>query len=327
MARAEGATFRPGCGVKRSPHRVRARAGSILKKEGIIMNQTIRSGGMQAVIKSTGAELSSLTASGTEYLWQGDPQYWHSQSPVLFPIVGGLRNKTAATANGGTCHMERHGVVRKREFELTGSTESSAEFTIRSSEETKKEFPYDFEFRVNYSVEGKTLTYAMTAVNTGKDVMPYFVGGHPAFRCPLLDGEKFEDYVVEFAEKEYAACPRALLDGLADVNHRQVVLNNEKVFRLDRAWFAYDCQVFDQLHSRSAALVNPATGRGVRVDFPGFDYFILWTSKNGGNFMALEPWTGLTTCTDEDDVLEHKRGVKFLNPGEERTHAFTITLL
>lgn len=291
------------------------------------MNHTIHSECAQAVIKSKGAELSSLTASGTEYLWQGDPAFWASQSPVLFPIVGGLRNKTATAANGGVCHMERHGVVRKREFELTSGTESSAEFTIRSSEETKKEFPYDFEFRVKYSLSGKTLTYAMTAVNRDKNVMPYFVGGHPAFRCPLLDGEKFEDYVVEFSEKEYAACPRALLNGLADVNHRSVVLNNEKVFRLDRAWFAYDCQIFDQLKSRSATLCNPKTGRGVKVDFPGFDYFILWTSKNGGSFMALEPWTGLTTCTDEDDVLEHKRGVKFLAPGEERTHSFTITLL
>ena len=292
------------------------------------MNQTIRSESAQAVVMSQGAELSSLTdGAGTQYLWQGDPAYWKSRSPVLFPIVGGIRNKTAKTANGGTCRMERHGIVRHREFTLTDSTESSAEFTIRSSAETKNEFPYDFEFRVKYSLSGKTLTYAMTAVNRDKNVMPYFVGGHPAFRCPLLDVEQFEDYEVEFPEKEYAACPRALLDGLVDVNHRSVVLNNEKVFRLDRAWFAYDCQIFDQLKSRSATLRNPATGRGVRLDFPGFDYLILWTSKNGGPFMALEPWTGISTCTDEDDVFENKRGVKFLAPGEERTHAFTITLL
>ena len=292
------------------------------------MNQTIRSGGAQAVIKSLGAELSSLTdGAGTQYLWQGDPAYWKSQSPVLFPIVGGIRGKTASTANGGVCHMERHGVVRKREFTLASATESSAEFAILSSEETKREFPYDFEFRVRYSLSGKTLTYAMTAVNRGKDVMPYFLGGHPAFRCPLLDGEAFEDYVVEFSEKEFAACPRMLSDGLIDVDHRSVVLNNEKVFRLDRTWFAYDCQVFDQLKSRSATLRNPATGHGVHMDFSGFDYFILWTSKNGGPFLALEPWTGLSTCTDEDDILEHKRGVKFLQPGEERTHSFTITLL
>lgn len=292
------------------------------------MNQTIRSGSAQAVIKSLGAELSSLTdGAGTQYLWQGDPVYWKSQSPVLFPIVGGIRGKTAKTANGGVCHMERHGVVRKREFALVSGTESSAEFAIRSSEETKREFPYDFEFRVRYSLSGKTLTYAMTAVNRGKDVMPYFVGGHPAFRCPLLDGEAFEDYVVEFPEKEFAACPRMLPDGLIDVDHRSVVLNNEKVFRLDRTWFAYDCQVFDQLKSRSATLKNPATGRGVRMNFSGFDYFILWTSRNGGPFLALEPWTGLSTCTDEDDIFEHKRGVKFLQPGEERTHSFAITLL
>lgn len=291
------------------------------------MNQTIRSEGAQAVIKSMGAELSSLTdGENTQYLWQGDPTYWKSQSPVLFPIVGGIRNQTARTAKGA-CHMQRHGIVRHREFQLTDSTESSAEFTIRSSDETKGEFPYDFEFRVKYSLSGKTLTYAMTAVNKDTEKMPYFVGAHPAFRCPLFDGEKFEDYEVEFSEKEFAACPRAQLNGIIDVNHRSVVLNNEKIFHPDRAWFAYDCQIFDQLKSRSATLRNPATGRGVRMDFPGFDYFILWTSKNGGPFLALEPWTGISTCTDEDDIFEHKRGVKYLAPREERTHSFTITLL
>jgi galactose mutarotase-like enzyme len=290
------------------------------------MDQVIRSDNAQAVIHSLGAELFSLTdADGTQYLWQGDPAYWKSRSPVLFPIVGSLRGGVAETAKG-PCHMNRHGIVRHREFKLITSTESSAEFAICSSEETRKEFPYDFEFRIRYSLDKKTLTVAMTAKNSDTSPMPYFVGAHPAFRCPLLEGEKFEDYVVEFAEKEYAACPRPTRDGLVDVNHRLVVLNNEKTFALDRTWFAYDCQIFDQLKSRSATLRNPATGRGVRLDFADFPYFVLWSSANGGPFLAMEPWTGLSTCTDEDDCLEHKRGVSFLEPGEEQTHSYTITL-
>lgn len=291
------------------------------------MNQTIRSESAQAEINPLGAELFSLTgADGTQYLWQGDPAYWSSRSPVLFPIVGGLRGGKAESGKG-PCRMKRHGIVRHRGFTLTAGTESSAEFAIRSSQETREEFPYDFEFRVRYSLAGKTLTYAMTAQNRDTVPMPYFVGAHPAFRCPLLEGEKFEDYEVRFAEKEYAACPRPTPDGLVDVEHRLTVLNNERTLALDRTWFAYDCQIFDQLKSRSATLRNPSTGRGVRMDFEGFPYFILWTSANGGPFLAMEPWTGISTCTDEDDRLERKRGVLFLNPGEERTHAFTITLL
>jgi galactose mutarotase-like enzyme len=291
------------------------------------MNQKIKSDLASAEIKSLGAEMTSLLDNeGTQYLWQGDPTYWASQSPVLFPIVGSIRNNTATVGGNKTCHMNRHGVVRHMEFTLIDSTESSATFSVCSTPESKEQFPYDFEFQVKYSLNGKTLTTSYTVINKDKESMPYFVGAHPAFSCPLLEGEAFEDYVVEFDQKEYACCPRSI-NGLVDVEHRTLILNNEKVFPLDRSWFSYDAQIFDQLKSRSAKMYNPKTGRGVKLDFPGFDYLVVWSSKNGGNFVAVEPWTGLSTCNDEDDIFEHKRGVKFLAPNTSATHSFDTTLL
>lgn len=292
------------------------------------MNQIIQSSCASAEIKTLGAELTSLKDSdGTQYLWQGDPAYWSGQSPVLFPIVGSIRDKKAVAGGGKACNMERHGVVRKMDFRLLESTKDSATFSVCSNEETRQRFPYDFELQVKYTLREKTLTMAFTVINRDTEPMPFFVGGHPAFCCPLLPGEAFEDYVVEFAQKEYANCPRPLKNGLTDVEHRTLILNNSKTFPLDRTWFSYDCQIFDQLKSRSAKLYNPKTGRGVRVDFPEFEYLVVWSSKNGGNFVALEPWTGLPTCTDEDDVLEHKRGVKILAPNASQTLSFDMTLL
>lgn len=293
------------------------------------MIQKISSGAATAEIKSFGAELASLKdCGGTQYLWQGDPAYWGSQSPVLFPIVGSIRDKKASVGGSRTCHMERHGIVKNMEFSLKDSSEDSAVFSVCSTAESKERFPYDFEFQVKYSLDGKTLTIAYTVINQDSVPMPYFVGAHPGFKCPLFEGEAFEDYVVEFAEKEYACCPRSLKpSGLVDVEHRTLILNNEKVFPLDRTWFSYDCQIFDQLKSKSAKMYNPKTGRGVKLDYAGFDYLIVWSSKNGGDFVAVEPWTGVSTCSDEDDIFEHKRGVKILNPKETQTLSFTITLL
>lgn len=303
-------------------------SGSACKKGDYRMNPIIRSGSSAAEIKTAGAELTSLTdGSGTQYLWQGDPAYWASQSPVLFPIVGSIRDGRATAGNGRPCRMDHHGIARHMEFRAEKSAENEAVFTIKSTPETRKRFPFDFEFQVKYTLCGKTLTVAFTAVNRDSGPMPYLVGGHPAFNCPLLEGERFEDYVLEFPEKEYAVCPRVLADGLVDVEHRTLILDNEKIFRLDRTWFSYDCQIFDQLKSRSVRLYNPATNRGVQVDFKGLDYLVIWTSKNGGNFLAIEPWSGTPTCTDEDDVLEHKRGVTILKPGESKTHSYSVTML
>lgn len=293
------------------------------------MNQKIKSESASAEIKLMGAELTSLTDSeGTQYLWQADPAYWGSQSPVLFPIVGSLRDKKATIGGNKTCNMDRHGIVKKMEFRLVDSTENSATFSVHSTPESKEKYPYDFEFQVKYSLCGKTLTTSYTVINKDNEPMPYFVGAHPGFSCPIFEGEAFEDYVIEFPEKEYACCPRSVKStGLIDVEHRTVILNNEKVFPLDRTWFSYDLQMFDQIKSRSAKLYNPKTGKGVKLDFPGFDYLVVWSSSKGGNFVAVEPWTGTCTCTDEDDIFEHKRSVKILAPGETQTHSFDTTLL
>lgn len=293
------------------------------------MNQKIKSNLASAEIKLMGAELTSLMDSeGTQYLWQGDPAFWGSQSPVLFPIVGSLRDNTATIGGNKTCSMGRHGIVKKMEFKLIDSTENSATYSVCSTPESKESYPYDFELQVKYSLSEKVLTIAYTVINKDSEVMPYFVGAHPGFNCPLLEGEAFEDYVIEFDQKEYACCPRPVkATNLIDVEHRTLILNNEKTFPLDHTWFSYDLQMFDQLKSRSAKLYNPKTGRGVQLDFAGFDYLVVWSSKNGGNFVAIEPWTGTCTCTDEDNIFEHKRGVKFLAPNESATHSFTVTLL
>lgn len=292
------------------------------------MNQMIKSSCASAEIKSLGAELTSLMDSqGTQYLWQGDPAFWSGQSPILFPIVGSIRDKKAIVGGNKTCNMERHGVVKKEEFTLIDSTENSATFAVCANPETKERFPYDFELQVKYTLCEKTLTVAFTVINKDKEPMPFFVGGHPAFKCPLLEGEAFEDYVVEFEQKEYANCPRALKNGLIDVEHRTLILNNSNTFPMDRTWFSYDCQIFDQLKSRSAKMYNPKTGRGVKLDYPGFEYVIVWSSKNNGDFVAVEPWTGISTCSDEDDIFEHKRGVKILEPNASQTMSYDITLM
>lgn len=293
------------------------------------MNQKIESDLASAEIKSFGAELTSLMDNeGTQYLWQGDATYWGSQSPVLFPIVGSIRDKKATIGGNKTCYMDRHGIVKKMEFSLMDSTENSATYSVSSTAESKEKYPYDFELQVKYSLCGKMLTIAYTVINKDKEPMPYFVGAHPGFNCPLFEGESFEDYVVEFDQKEYACCPRSVkTTGLIDVEHRTLILNNEKTFPLDRTWFSYDLQMFDQLKSKSAKMYNPKTGRGVKLDFSGFDYLVVWSSKNGGNFVAVEPWTGTCTCSDEDDIFEHKRGVKILAPNASQTHSFDVTLL
>ena len=75
---------------------------------------SLRHGRLSAAIDPMGAQLLSLQLDGQEYLWQGDPRFWARRAPVLFPIVGSLRDGRAESAQG-LCEMGRHGIARNYE--------------------------------------------------------------------------------------------------------------------------------------------------------------------------------------------------------------------
>jgi len=281
-----------------------------------------------AQIDTMGAQLISLkNVSGTEYLWQGNPAYWSGQAPLLFPMVGALRNGKTMI-DGKEYEMKRHGLARKMEFSKLDSTTSSATFSLRASDETKKQFPFDFDLTVIYRFHSSALTTEFHVANLGEKPMPYVLGGHPAFNCPISKEERFEDWMIEFEQNETAECPQIdLHTGMIFFHKRVPILKNEKTISLQHSLFDQDALVFDSLKSKKVKLCSSKSGHGVEMDFAGFDYFGIWSAVNNAPFVALEPWTGCATAEDEDDDFYHKRGMTLLQPGQSAKHEFTIALL
>ena len=172
-----------------------------------------------------GAMLHSLVKDGVEYLWQGDPQYWAGQAPVCFPITGVLRNEKAV-AFGKPCVMKRHGVARIHPFKIAETGANYVSFLQCSDTETKKAFPFDYALEIRYTVLKNSVITRYTVRNTGKDKLPFVIGGHPAFNCPLEAGKAFEDYSVEFCGAVDQKCLRPDVEtGLIDISKRYDVLD------------------------------------------------------------------------------------------------------
>ncbi len=295
---------------------------------GAAMKYTIANDRLTAVFDTMGAQMNSLkTREGTEYLWQGNPEYWKGQAPVLFPIVGNLRKKRASIGGNRTCHMEQHGVVRHMEFRLVNREADSIIFSVCSNEWTRNQYPYDFELQIRYALKKTSIVTEYTVKNPNQEVLPFQIGGHPAFNCPLEGDGRFEDYRVEFELPETADCPTIDPETrLLDMDRRIPLLRGERSFQLNRGFFQTDALVFDRLKSRRVKLYNPASGHGVQMNFSDFRYLLVWSSSNGGPFIALEPWSGLPTCSDEGDVFEQKRGVCLLPPGREAKRSFEVSV-
>lgn len=290
---------------------------------------TIGKGALSASISSKGAELQSLKLNGVEYLWQADPALWGKHAPVLFPIVGSIRNGRADSAEG-PCTMDRHGLARINEHELVSVSDDGASVTYEfvSTPETRAAYPYDFKLNMTYAIVGEaTLAQTFRVENTGAVPLPFSVGGHPAFNIPVEGtDEAYEDYEFRFAELWTADCPKLVEGGLATYEDTFRTVDGSDTLPLSRELFRYDTMILDHVPGDTLSLVGTRSGHGIRVDFPGFDYLGVWSAP-GAPFVALEPWTGHTTLTTEDDVLEHKENITILEPGAVDERTFTITLL
>ena len=287
---------------------------------------TIRRGKFEASVDSFGAQLVSLKVAGKEYLWQGDERWWTGHSPVLFPIVGCLRDGKAHSSQGPVT-LKRHGVARLFEHEVVDPGHGHVCFELRSNDETRALFPYDFKLNMCYTIANDALEQRYVVTNTGQVPLPFTLGGHPAFNIPVPGAEDrdFSSYELKFARKWTYSSPT--LDPeteLWDFSARKPLLDNSRTLPLSHELLNGDTLLFEDVPMSTVAVVGSESGRGIAVDFDGFDYLGVWSAAGGAPFVCLEPWTGCATCKDESDVFEEKRGTVMLAPGEVYERAFSI---
>ncbi|MFZ5788603.1 MAG: aldose 1-epimerase family protein [Acidobacteriota bacterium] len=267
---------------------------------------------LRAEIAPQGAEATSLQLldRDVEFLWQGDPGYWGRQAPLLFPIVGRLRDDRY-TWKGREYRLPQHGFARDRAFNLIGRGGTWATFELRECAETLDAYPFPFRLAVTHRVVDGALRTTMVVDNPGGEALPFSIGAHPGFRCPLRATETLDAYAVRFGEAESA--DRLLVeDGLIGVRS-EPFLRGEREVRLSDTLFDRGALVFAGLRSERVRLAGPG-GTGVELTFKGFPYFGIW-SKPGAPFVCLEPWCGIADRAGHDGDLAAKEGLIWLPPG------------
>ena len=289
------------------------------------MRITLSRGALEAAVRTRGGELVSLRRGGTEYIWSGDPAFWSGQNPILFPIVGSLKNGQV-DIGGRTFAMSRHGFARQSEFTPVEQGGDFAVLELRQSGETLERYPFPFSLRVRHQLLEDGFSTAFTVENTGSAPMPFCIGAHTAFRCPLAEGERFEDYRLVFDRREDAPTLLLTPEGLIRDGAEEPMLSGG-VLPLDYGVFRrLDTVIFRQLQSRGVSLVHRDTGRGVRLDFSQFPLAAFWT-RPGAPFLCLEPWQGCAAFEGETGRFRDKPFAVTLAPGERKTLAYAVTLL
>lgn len=274
---------------------------------------------ISAQIKTLGAELCSLKDNtNRDYIWEGNPAFWGKHSPVLFPIVGTLKNNTFYHINKEYT-LSRHGFARDMEFQLVEKTESSATFSLQSNSETLKNYPFKFELQIQYTLFNATLELAYTVINRDSTEIPFSIGAHPAFALSA----NFEDYTLAFEEVE--PFEYNLLENDLVSKQTEKIKTNSNIVPLTYELFERDALIFKKLQSNSLTIIekeNPI----LKVQFEDFPNLGIWT-KVGAPFICIEPWFGYSDTTESNGNLFEKEGIIVLKTDTPFQAKFSIEIL
>ncbi|MGY8662700.1 aldose 1-epimerase family protein [Bradyrhizobium sp. UFLA05-109] len=282
---------------------------------------SLRSGALSATIKAQGAELCSLKhESGLEFIWQAGAE-WPRHAPLLFPIVGRLKNDELR--HGGEAYrMTQHGFARDRRFVWLERSATQCVLALSDDAETRAIYPFAFRLVVTYSLDAAGLEVRFQVVNTGGEMLPASVGGHPAFNWPLAPGARKEAYSLTFFRDEPHPI-RRLEAGLLFASAPSPV--DHRVLPLTEALFVDDAIIFDCLESPSVRYAA-AQGPWVEVSWAGFRELGVWSKPAGAPFLCIEPWRGYASPQGFDGEFASKPGVMHIAPGSEETLSFRIAV-
>ena len=281
------------------------------------MEITIQNQAIKAVVKTKGAELSSLQKEDKNYIWEINSEFWNKTSPILFPIVGALKNGEYFH-EGKVYKLSRHGFARDFEFEVIENSENAVVFSLKSNEETLKVYPFHFELQLSYILEGNKLMVKYQIINHSSEKMYYSIGAHPAFN---IDGN-FEDFSLIFDDEKDLETYKLEQDLFS--GKTEILKLNGNVLPLQYELFEEDALVFKNFATKSLTLAKNNESV-MKVSFPDFPYLGIWTKKDAP-FICIEPWLGIADNANASGKIEEKEGIQILENNSKKQIAWSVEL-
>ncbi len=292
------------------------------------MLNTLENNKLKLSASSNGGELHSIfnKSTNTEYLWNGDSTYWKYHAPILFPIIGKVKDNTYFVDNIPYT-LPQHGLARTSNFNIVENTDTKITYSLEYSQDTLKVYPFKFILLISYELSDNNLKVTYTVKNIDNKTIYFSIGAHPAFMCPLKENESIDDYYFEFNNIE----TETLMDlspttGLYS-NNRLPNPCQGKILPLSKDLFKDDALVFDKLNSTSISLKSKNTTSCLSMNFEGFTHLGLWSIPSGCPFVCIEPWFGHADFYNSTGDFKTKPGIQTLEKDKDFNCSYTITIV
>lgn len=254
-------------------------------------------------VNTKGAELISLLYKGKELLWQAnDP--WKRTAPILFPIVGKLKNNQYRYLNA-IYTLEQHGFARDKEWLCTSINvkQGKIQLELTDDDETFSKYPFHFSLITEYSfIDDNSIKIHFKVFNPHYNVLPFSIGFHPAFNtfndldnCQVF----FKGHSISLPLK------RTLLkDGL--LSDEKEIISDDTNIKLQANLFENDAIVLENAGINEAILSNNNWNYQISIK-SNCNHWGIWTKPKCTNLVCIEPWMGIAdNLNTNGDILNKK---------------------
>lgn len=273
-----------------------------------------------------GAELISLKNNeNINFLWNGDEKFWSGRSPILFPIVGILKNNSYKI-DEKIFNMQRHGFARNLIFTLIEKHDNCCTFFLKYNEETLKQYPFKFELKIHYKLNDNTLEIYYEVKNIDEKEMFFSIGSHPAFNCPFFNGEDFKDYYVEFSSNETLDKYLISHEGLIKRNPIPFLNHENKIPSIKNVALEEATLIVKNPKSEFLSLKNTKNPYEIKIKIKDHSYLGIWSDSKESPFICIEPWQGIGDFEDTSGDVLKKDGIIKLDPKEKYVTEYSITI-
>lgn len=277
-------------------------------------------------VNEFGAELTSIidTASNTQYLWDANPAYWKRHSPILFPIVGSLKDKSFSY-HGQTYFLPQHGFARDLQFTMKEQTDTVLWFSLEANAKTKELYPFEFGLELGYRLDGRSITVLWKVTNHGNDTMYFSIGGHPAFLCPLDPEEDQNEYFLAFDTLNPIRYHRINENGLLIKKPVSLLTTDNGLLPINSHMFDFDALIVEEHQCSKVSLLDASHKPYLSVSFDAPVFGIWSPAGKNAPFICIEPWYGRCDAEDFVGTLEERVYGNSLESGQVFQAQYEIT--
>ena len=276
---------------------------------------------------TNGGELVSIKGkkSNSEYLWQGIPFWWKLYSPVLFPIIGKVKN-LEYRYEGKTYFMPQHGFASRAKYKLIENKDNILAFELKNNEETEKIYPFKFSLINEYKIEKNSIIITHKVKNLDNKNIYFSLGVHPAIKCPMYKkGDELNDYYLKFNKIENSSILEINKEDFLTGKEKQYFSNCDEL-NLSEEVFKDGTLIFKNLESDKITLKSRKHNRSVSLEFKDFPYLAIWAPDRRTNFVCIEPWFGHADYEDFTGEIKDKEGIIKLEKNKEFKCTYKIII-